>query len=81
MRENNIYLSRYQIPSDAHLRQICQLLKKEGIIHKYFVCRFHFTNMLIKQDDRPIQLRDENDLLNAFEGSLFIERKFNSRRK
>lgn len=68
MKENRIFFSRYQTPSDAYLRGLCRSLKHQEIIHKYFICRYHFTNIVIHQDGYPLQLRDVNDLLHAFEG-------------
>ena len=73
MKERRIYFSRYQTAADTNLRNICKTLKDQNLIHKYFICRFHCTNILLAEDSYPLKLRDINDLLHEFDGDALAK--------
>ena len=68
MAEKKIFFSRFQTKADTELREVCRTLKQQGRIHRFFICRWHYTNMIVHEGDKPLPLKEVNDLLHAFEG-------------
>ena len=57
MKQEEIFVARYQTKADSKLWDFCAKLETKGFLHRYFVDRYHQTCAIIDADGKPEVIR------------------------
>ena len=69
MSSIRVRISRYQTPTDEHIRKKCLLLKEDGLLQSVSIDRHHLTTVKLGPTSPPRQLKTLEDILCLFEDS------------
>ena len=68
MAKDGIFWSRYQIPSDHRIFQVCTKLRRAGVIAGQFIDQHSVTNIILTEGSRPLPIRAMREFQTHFQG-------------
>ena len=67
MAKDGIFWSRYQIPSDHRIFQVCTKLRRAGVIAGQFIDQHSVTNIILTEGSRPLPIRAMREFQTHFQ--------------